>query len=151
PAGTRFRLFTNDMNPGHQQLLTREQLITMVAEIKPSPSVVPVSLISTRFNVLNQMQESEGSLFIISDFQRQITDLENFPKSGSSYWFIPLVPNQVNNLYIDSCWVEVPAHGLNQEETVYVKIKNNSNEDYQNLPLRLFLNDSLKSITSFSI
>lgn len=151
PAGTQFRLFTNDMNPGHQQLLTREQLISMIAEIKPSPSVVPVSLIGTRFNMLNQMQESDGALFLISDFQRQMTDLENFSESNSSYWFMPLVPNQVNNLYIDTCWVEVPAHGLNQEETVYVTIKNNSPEDYQNLPLRLFLNDSLKSITSFSI
>ena len=55
------------------------------------------------------------------------------------------------NLYIDSCWVEVPAHRLNQEETIYVKIKNSSNEDYQNLPLKIYLNDSIKSITNFSV
>ena len=90
-------------------------------------------------------------LFFISDFQRVSTDLNNFTEISDYIWFMPLVPNQVNNLYIDSCWLEVPAHGLNQEETVYVKIKNSSDEDYQNLPLRLFLNDSLKSMTNFSI
>lgn len=151
PPGTKFRLFTNDMEPSHQQLLNKEQLISLLADIKPSPSVISASLISKRFHMLNQMQETAGSLFFISDFQRVSTDLNNFTEISDYIWFMPLVPNQVNNLYIDSCWLEVPAHGLNQEETVYVKIKNSSDEDYQNLPLRLFLNDSLKSMTNFSI
>ena len=150
-SGTRFRLFTNNMNPSHQQLQNKDQLISLISDIKTSPSVVPVSTVSNRFNLLNKMQETNGTLFFISDFQRSITDLNNFSDNSAYNWLIPLTPNQVNNLYIDTCWVEVPAHGLNQEETVYVRIKNNSEEEYQNLPLRLFLNDSLKSITSFSI
>ncbi len=151
PSGTRFRLFSNDLDTRHQQLLNKEQYISLLTEIKTSPSVVPVSMISNRFNLLNQMKETEGTLFFISDFQRSITDLDNFKESSDYNYFMPMVPNQVNNLFIDSCWVEVPAHGLNQEETVYVKIRNSSNEDYQNLPLHLYLNDSLKSMTNFSI
>lgn len=151
PAGTKFRLFTNNMDPRHQQLLNKEQYFSLLADVKPSPSVVTTSFISNRFNTLNQMQENDGTLFFISDFQRSITDLSNFSDNTDYSYFMPLKPNQVNNLYIDSCWVEVPAHGLNREETVYVKINNSSNEDYQNLPLRLFLNDSLKSMTNFSI
>lgn len=151
PTGTRFRLFTNDMNPGHQQLLNKEQIFNIITTIQSSPSVVPVSLVNNRFNVLNKTDDTNGTLFLISDFQRAISDLGNFTENSSRLWFVPLMPNQVNNLYIDSCWVEVPVHGLNQEETVYVKIKNSSNEDYQNLPLNLYLNDSLKSVTSFNI
>lgn len=151
PAGTKFRLFTNQMDPRHQQLLNKEQYYSLLADVKPSPSVVTTSFISNRFKTLNQMQENDGTLFFISDFQRSITDLNNFSENTDYSYFMPLTPNQVNNLYIDSCWVEVPAHGLNQEETVFVKINNSSNEDYQNLPLRLFLNDSLKSMTNFSV
>jgi hypothetical protein len=153
PAGTRFRLITNDLEPRHQHLFNKEQFIHQVAEIKPSPSFVSLSLIHNRFEMQNKLQEdvNQGTLFILSDFQRIITDLENFSGESVFSYFMPLVPNQVNNLYIDSCWVEVPAHGLNQEETIFVKIKNSSDEDYQNLPLRLFLNDSLKSITNFSV
>jgi hypothetical protein len=62
-----------------------------------------------------------------------------------------LKPNEVANLYIDSCWVEIPAHRLGQEESVFVRIKNSSNQNYQNLPLKLSINDSIKSITNFSI
>ncbi len=151
PAGTNFRLFTNDMDPRHQQLLNKEQYFNLLPDLKPSPSIITTSFVSNRFNTLNQMQGNNGTLFFISDFQRSVTDLGNITETGSYNYFMPLVPNQVNNLYIDSSWVDVPAHGLNQEETVYIRIKNNSDEDYQNLPLRLFLNDSLKSMTNFSI
>lgn len=153
PAGTKFRILTNDLEPRHQHLLNREQFIREVSDIKQSPATVSLSLIHNRFGMQNKMQEkaSQGTLYLISDFQRHITDLENFSDESVFSYLMPLVPNHVNNLYIDSCWVEVPAHGLNQEETLFVKIKNNSSEDYQNLPLRLYLNDSLKSITNFSV
>jgi hypothetical protein len=153
PAGTKFRLFTNDLEQKHQQLFNKEQFIRQVAEISQSPAAISLSLIHNRFDVQNKMQEdiNQGTLYFISDFQRKTTDLENFSGESVFSYLMPLVPNQVNNLYIDSCWVEQPAHGLNQEETIFVKIKNSSDEDYQNLPLRLFLNDSLKSITNFSV
>ncbi|MBW6536546.1 MAG: BatA domain-containing protein [Mariniphaga sp.] len=153
PAGTKFRLFTNDLEPKHQHLFNREQFIRQVSAISQSPAAVSLSLIHNRFDMQNKMQENanQGTLYFISDFQRKITDLENFSGESVYSYFMPLIPNQVNNLYIDSCWVEQPAHGLNQEENIVVKIKNSSNEDYQNLPLRLFLNDSLKSITNFSV
>lgn len=153
PAGTRFRLLTNDLEPRHQHLFNKEQFIREVADVAASPATVSLSLIHNRFDMQNKILENapQGTLYLISDFQRNITDLENFSGESVFSYLMPLVPNQTNNLYIDSCWVEVPAHGLNQEETIFVKIKNNSSEDYQNLPLRLFLNDSLKSITNFSV
>ena len=153
PPGTKFRLITNNLAPRNQHLFNKDQFIRQVAEIQTSPNVIPLSVVHNRFGMQNQLSEenSEGTLYYISDFQRSITDPENFEDEAVYNYFLPLTPNQVNNLYIDSCWVEVPAHGLNQEETIYVKIKNNSNEDYQNLPLKLYLNDSLKSITNFSV
>jgi hypothetical protein len=153
PAGTKFRLLTNDLEPRHQHFLNKEQFIREVADVSPSPAAVSLSFIHNQFDMQNKLQEnaSQGTLYLISDFQRNISDFENFSGETFFSYFMPLTPNQVNNLYIDSCWVEVPAHGLNQEETVFVKIKNSSNEDYQNQPLRLFLNDSLKSITNFSV
>ena len=153
PAGTKFKLFTNDLEPKHQHLFNKEQFIQQVSEIQPSPAVIPLSLVYNRFAIQNleAAEHTDKNLYLISDFQRNITDVENFSDEIIFSYFLPLVPNQVNNLYIDSCWVEIPAHRLNQEETIYVTIKNNSNEDYQNLPIKLYLNDSLKSITNFSV
>lgn len=153
PPGTKFRLITNDLAPRNQNLLNKDQFIRQVSEIQASPNVISVSLAHNRFGMQNQLAEGagDGTLYFISDFQRSITDPENFAENAVFNYFMPLAPNQVNNLYIDSVWVEVPAHGMNQEETIFVKIKNNSDEDYQNLPIKLYLNDSLKSITNFSV
>jgi hypothetical protein len=153
PAGTRFMIFTNDLEPRHQNLLNKEQFISQVIDLKQSPAVIPLSFINNRFDQLISKYEPDarGTIYFISDFQRSVTDVNNFSQNTHSSFFIPLTPNQSNNLYIDSCWVEVPAHSLNQEENLFVKIRNTSNQDFQNLPLQLYLNDSLKSITSFSV
>lgn len=153
PSGTKFRLFTNDLKPKHQHNLNKEQFIQQIAEIQTSPIVIPLSLIYNSFAVQNNEQETatDKSLYFISDFQKSVSDVENFSDETIFSYYLPLVPNQVANLYIDSCWVEVPAHRLNQEEDFFVRIKNSSNQSYQNLPLKLYLNDSIKSITNFSV
>ncbi|HKI90499.1 MAG TPA: BatA domain-containing protein [Draconibacterium sp.] len=153
PAGTKFMLITNDLEPKHQHLFNREQFIQQVSEVESSPKVIPLSMIYNRFASENTDvgKNTDRILYLISDFQRSITDLENFKDQSIFNYFLPLVPNQVANLYIDSCWVEVPAHRLNQEESIFVRIKNSSDQDYQNLPLTLYMNDSVKSITNFSV
>jgi hypothetical protein len=152
PAGTKFRLFTNDLEPKHQHDVNKEQFVQQVTAIQTSPIVIPHSLIYNRFAMqIQEVENTDKNLYIISDFQRSVTDLENYSDESIFIYYLPLVPNQIANLYIDSCWVEVPAHRLNQEEEIFVRIKNSSDQTYQNLPLKLVLNDSIKSITNFSV
>lgn len=154
PARTKFMLFTNDLKPKHQHVFNKEQLIQQVAEIQSSPNAIPISMIYNRFSVQNQAineSSTDKHLYFISDFQRTVTDIENFNDKSVFSYFLPLAVNELANLYIDSCWVEVPAHRLKQEEEVFVRIRNSSNQDFQNLPLKLILNDSIKSITNFSV
>lgn len=153
PVGTKFKLFTNELKQKHQHSLNKEQFIQQVSEIKTTPVVIPLSVIHNRFDneVLVKKEKTDKNIYFISDFQRAITDVNNFNKSSLFTYYIPITPEKVTNLYIDSCWVEVPAHRLGKEEQVFVKIKNSSSQDYQNLPLKLYLNDSLKSITNFSV
>jgi hypothetical protein len=154
PAGTKFMLFTNDLKPKHQHIFNKEQLIQQIAEIQTSPNGIPMSMIYNRFTIQNQAineSSTDKHLYFISDFQKSVTDIENFNNKSVFSYFLPLVANETANLYIDSCWVEVPAHRFKQEEEVFVRIKNSSNQDFQNLPLKMILNDSIKSITNFSV
>ena len=92
PAGTKFRLFTNDLEPKHQHIFNKEQLIQQVAGIKPSPVVIPLSLVFNRFAIYNDEQEKKQDkiLFFISDFQRPITDFENFSDENIFSYYMPL-------------------------------------------------------------
>ena len=152
--GTQFLLVTNDLLPQHRNFFNREQFIQQVTAIEPSPNVIPLSKI---FAMVKESFSLPGnkvdkSFYLLSDFQRQITDLNNFePDSTIWSYLLPFSARASSNLYIDSCWFETPSRKLNGEEELFIKIKNQSNQDYRDLPLKFYLNDSLKSLTNFSI
>lgn len=154
PAETRFRLLTNDLLPIHEYYFNKEQLIQQISEVKTSPRTVPLSFIYNRFHSYQRNQDTLtlANTFLISDYQSVTSDFENINQSNSSATFLmPIRPEKVTNLFIDSCWMEIPAHRPGQEELLHVKIRNQSDESYQNLPIKLYINDTVKALSNFNI
>ncbi len=154
PPGTRFRVITNDLLARHQHLFNKEQFIQQVSEIKTSTRTLPLSLVH------NRMAEGSGPrevsahtlLYSLSDFQSSVCDFGNFRgDSNLVNYLMPLTGGLTGNLAIDTCWMELPAHKINDEEIVKVRISNYSDQPYQNIPLRFYLDDTLKALASFSI
>lgn len=148
-----FQLLTNDFEGRHQRLLSREEFLNLLDEVKISPSVKTVSEISNRqSDILSGSVSKNKKSFLISDFQRSITDIEKVkPDSTIKTILLPAIANQKNNLYIDSCWFDAPVHQLNQPEKLNVRIKNLSENNLENIPVKLFLNGQQKTPASFSI
>jgi hypothetical protein len=154
PVGTSFRLVTNDLHPRHQHLFNKEQFIQQITDVKLSSKTVTLSLINNRIKSgYTYPTPNRGTTtYYLSDFQNRITDLQNFVPDSLFYsYFLPLSPDLTANLYIDSCWMETPAHKLGQEEQLNVRIINQSDEAYMNLPVKFYLNDTLKSLGNFDI
>lgn len=153
--GTRFLLATNDLLPKHRNLLNSDQFIQQVTEIETSPVVIPISRIYNRMKesmAAGAGKKSDKNLYFLSDFQREVADIEKIePDSSAWSYLFPLNAQASNNLYIDSCWFETPSRKLGGEEELFIKIRNHSDQEYQDLPLKFYLNDSLKSLTNFSI
>ncbi len=154
PPDTRFMILTNDMLPQHQHAFNKEQFIRQISEIKSSPRSVPLSAITGRLagNLAKLDDRSTMTAWYLSDFQTGTTDLEHVDDDSLQHnYLLPLVPGVTANLYIDSCWMEFPAHKLGAEERLKVRIINRAEEAYQNLPLKFYLNDTLKALGNFSI
>jgi len=149
----RFQLLTNEFEARHQRLVSMEEFLTMLDEVKESPVVKKVSEIVSRQNdILSQSGIKNRKSFIISDFQKSISDFENIKEDSTiKTILLPVQANQQNNLYIDSCWFETPVHQINQPEILRVRIKNISTTNLENIPLKLFLNNQQKAPSSFSI
>ena len=153
PPSQKFQLLTNDFEGHQQRLVNREEFLELLEEVKISPSVKTLSEIYSRQkDALKSQGNTGGSAYIISDFQKSISNIEEIKAdSGLSCYFIPVTPAQSNNLYIDSCWFSTPIRQLNRPEELKLRIKNNSDEDYENIPVKLMLNGTQKALASFSV
>ncbi len=150
---TKFLLITNDMKPEHQHFINKEQLIDNISAIEISPNVKSIDkIISRQFDFMELTEKSSRSLYLLSDFQRASThlNLQN-PDSTTKINLMRLNAERSNNLFIDSCWFEIPARKFMQQEELFIKIINISGENYQNIPIKLYINDSLKTLGSFNI
>lgn len=154
PAGTQFLILTNDFAPGSQFPLNKEQFVRQVSEIKDcSLSPKLAEAYAQAVGLISAATKKAGkTLYILSDFQKKGMSLD-LVKPDSSVWtyLFPLRAGKTNNLLIDSCWFETPGRKIAQAEKLFVRIKNLSGQAYQNIPIRLTINDSLKAISNINI
>ncbi len=153
-VGTQFLLVTSDFLPQHEFLFSKEQFIQQVSEIKESPRSPKLSEIYSQAirSISNSAKKTEKTLYLLSDFQKSSMDVGSL-KPDSSVWtyLFPFKAGKTNNLLIDSCWFEVPGRKIGQQEKLYARVKNLSDQAYQNIPVRLTINDSLKAISNINI
>ncbi|MEN8121612.1 MAG: BatA domain-containing protein [Bacteroidota bacterium] len=152
----KFLYTDNNFDPAHRVLTNKEQVIEFINQATLSPSIHKLSEI---INYQNQYLSSEykrnnfqNNSFLISDFQEIISDFQSLkPDSNNFVYLIPLSTSKINNLFIDSCWFESPGRSINKLEELNVQLFNSGDEDYDNIPLKLFINGKQKAVNSFSI
>ncbi len=151
PNSDLFQLLTNDFEGKHQHLFSKEEFLQLLDEVEISPSVRKLPEIYKRQqDVLNLSPQTNKVSYIISDFQKSISQFDDMPKDTNvSTYLIPLIPQKSNNLYIDSCWFETPILQLNKNVKLNVKIKNASDIAYEKIPLKLMINGSQRAVSSF--
>jgi hypothetical protein len=161
PNNMMYMLITNDFESRHQHLAGKEKFLEMVGQVKISPKSRKISEVILRNESFIQAAVTEEKkvfgqnaslLYIISDFQKVTSDfdlMKSFEKQKVR--LIPLSRPKTNNLFIDSCWFETKGRKLGQNEELFVKIQNKSDERFTKIPLKLSLNDTLKSLGNFDI
>ncbi|PCH70589.1 MAG: hypothetical protein COC06_04225 [Bacteroidales bacterium] len=149
PNYSKIRIYSNNFF-SFSSSLTKQQAIARVMEINPSPIPVVLSKQIKKIQINNS--DNNCLLYVFSDFQKAQSDIENIKAdSTSSITFIPLSVQRSNNLLIDSCWFDKPYHQINRGKELFVRIVNTSNRSYQKTPIKLSINDSIKSISNFDI
>ncbi len=152
-AGDKFQLLTNDFEGLHQRFVQREEFQELLAGIRISPSSRKLSDVVKRQQDL--MKNDGGrtkNLYLISDFQKSITDFTNFPKDTSLHYFlVPLKAHPAANISVDSCWFSSPVHQSGKKVKLFVLVKNHAPQACENIPLKVLVNGNQKAATSFSL
>lgn len=146
---TQIKIIDNDKK-GQLEFLNRTNAILKIQDIEPS------SMSQSFSQIIQKASQSELSannkIYLLSDFQKYQADFENMPNDSSlNISLLPIVIQSKNNLYLDSCWFENSTHQINQKEELKVRISNSSNKGFQKIPIKLYINDSLKTVSNFDI
>lgn len=132
----RFQVLTNDFDGRHQRLVGQEEALALIDEIAVGPAVRPLSTVTARqLQALAMGKADNESVYLISDFQRNITDLTTWADTLVDLTLIPLQAVQERNVGLDSAWFEAPVPLLNQNNRLLVRIRNYTNEDLDNVRL----------------
>ncbi|MBN2596465.1 BatA and WFA domain-containing protein [Labilibaculum sp.] len=149
PNYSKIRIYSNHFFPFSSNL-NKQQAIARVMDINPSP--LPVLLSEQIKKIQLNNADTNYHLYVFSDFQKTQSDIENIEvDSTNSITFLPLSVQQSSNLLIDSCWFDKPYHQVKQSQELFIRLVNTSNQNYQKIPIKLSINDSTKSISSFDI
>ena len=148
-----FQLLTNDFETIHQHFVSRDEFFEMMEKVSLSPAVKSISEVNKRqIELVDSKPEHDKSAYIISDFQKSISDINLLENDTSIHTFlIPVFSEMTNNLFIDSCWFESPVQQINSQVKLFVRIKNSSDVSYEKIPLKLLINNKQKALASFDI
>ncbi len=149
----KFMLITNDFEAKHQQFLSRDDFKEVLNTIEISPASKDISEIYTYGLRDMNRQNTESKLFyFISDFQISTSNLKNIqPDQGVTAYIVPLKANKINNVYLDTLWLDSPSLKLGQQASIHAVVRNISNNDIEKLPVKLFINNNQKALASVDI
>jgi len=148
----RFQILTNDFEGRHQFLVSKENALTLIDEISISPSVKEISKVLARqHQALNNGPLDNKTAFIISDFQKNISDFENYKDTTLEINLVSLQPIRERNISIDSCWFDAPVQMINQTNSLIINVKNHSDQEAENIRLSLRHEGQVKPVGTLSI
>ncbi|MGD9994179.1 MAG: BatA domain-containing protein [Salinivirgaceae bacterium] len=153
PQQTRFLLITNNFNPLHMQWLNSGQLVDFISQIESTHVFRTINQVYERVQMLIPGKDSLSrvNLFLLSDFQQSLFASPLNTRKNIQVFALPFKSNTSNNLSIDSVWFATPGHYKGKQEELVVLIKNYSKETYSDIPLQLFINDTLKNTRVFTV
>ncbi|MFK7978383.1 MAG: BatA domain-containing protein [Saprospiraceae bacterium] len=147
-----FQVLTNDFEGRHQRMVSKEDALALVDEIRTSPSVRALSnVLARQKQVLNALDADNNIHYLISDFQKNITDITNYADTIGEVNLVPLQSVQEKNISVDSCWFDAPVQMVNQTNKLVIRVRNHSDTPADNLRLSLQYDGQEKPVGTLSI
>lgn len=148
----RIQIITADFEGRDQRLLSKEDARTRVNEIKVTYKVRSLSKVLARQKQAvkagnNRLKE----LYIVSDFQKNISDLEMYQDSTIDLTIVPLQSVQNQNVAIDSAWFQSPVQSLNQPNPLIVKVRNLSKKEIPGLRMSLQIDNQTRPLGTLNL
>lgn len=133
-----FQILTNDFEGRHQRMVSQEDALALIEEIKAGPAVRQLSAVLARQRqALSTAEADYEVVYQISDFQQNITDIQGVEDTTLELNLVPLQAVQEKNISIDSAWFINPVPMPNQPNPLVVRVRNLTGETAENVRLSI--------------
>ena len=146
PATDQVMLVSNELSGIEQQFCTKSEALNRLDKLTLSPLHHHMS------EVINWMEESVNEktsstttkqFVVLSDFQKNQSDLENISLDKKSYFYpIQILPQQKQNVSIDSIWFNEPNFKIRINNELNIRLTNHGKEDVAHLELQFSVNQT---------
>jgi len=153
PAGTRYKLLTNDFSSFSNFFQTGNELSDLTTEINVSGTHRKFSEVWARMQSSIESTRRQNDIFWISDFQKStVGQLENI-EIDSIYNFnlFPLDFESYSNLFIDSVYLNNPFFLGQDKVALTAVLKNTGLEDKFDIPIKVYLKDIQNSNATIDV
>jgi Aerotolerance regulator N-terminal len=148
----RFQVLTNDFEGKHQRLVSKEDALTLIDQIKATPERKPLSKVIARQKLCLDSGKSDNEIaWVLSDFQKNSTDVSAVSDTNMTVHLVPMQSVEERNISIDSVWFDSPIQILNQPVLAYIKLTNHSTSPVENLRMSLQYDNQTKPVGDASI
>ncbi len=148
----RFQVLTMDFEGRHQRMVGKEDAISLIEEIGITPAVRELDKVVSRVKqALNNTSVENKTSYIISDFQKNITNLQTEQDTIIDFNLVPLQSVRKQNISLDSAWFQAPVQMLNRNNPLVVKVRNISDEKAENVRLTLEHSGQTKPLGTLNI
>ncbi len=149
----KFQLLTNDFEGKYQRLLNYDEFHNAVDELKISTATRNLDqIIRRQQDVFLKEPNSRKTIYIISDFQENILPAAPLvPDTTLTIRLVRLKSTPQANISVDSVWFTSAIHKPADTEKLVVKLRNNSDEEAVNIPVKILVNKLQKALGSFTI
>ncbi|MGQ9847822.1 MAG: BatA domain-containing protein [Bacteroidales bacterium] len=153
PSNTKCLLCYHGMDFSVSRLFSSEQAQKKINEIKPSAAVLTWSDVFELFEKAKTTLSINSPLnyAFFTDGQKYAVDYNKWKKQNGKMLLFYAKGASISNLSIDSVWAEHPNHIVGKNEKLTAKIRNYGNDDLYKIPIRMFINDTLKSVALLNI
>ncbi len=148
----RIQILTADFEGRDQRLLSKEDALTRINEVEITHNVRNLSkVIGRQKQALKGGKNNLKELYIVSDFQKNITDLTVYKDTTVNLTLVPLQSVQNQNVAIDTAWFQSPVQSLNQPNPLVVKVRNLSEREIPNVRMSLYIDNQTRPIGTLTI
>ena len=152
-ASDRFQLLDNNMSGKEYRWLNRDELIESIDDITISPTTHTLGeIITSQRGFMHQSGATNQHAYVISDFQKSISNLEEIASDSTSLvTLIPLPAIATDNIYIDTVALDAPAYFAGSTVTATATIVNSGSHMAEKIPVKLYINGQERALSTIDL